>query len=77
VRTAADAELFLSSLYLPGIAPARYRRAGAYVRVLARFGVELPVPIRRFVAVAARPLTTGSVGGEGKEPVGDFDQVGS
>ena len=48
-RGAADADTFVASLYLPG-----RRRDGAarrYVRALSRAGVELPVPIRRVVAV--------------------------
>jgi SAM-dependent methyltransferase len=36
---------------LPGLPEGRRRLAGAYLRLLARFGTELPVPLRRIVAV--------------------------
>ncbi|MQA04513.1 MAG: hypothetical protein GEV07_17945 [Streptosporangiales bacterium] len=48
---AAAVDVFLSSLYLPGIAPARYAAARRWLRVLVRAGAVLPVPIRRVVAV--------------------------
>lgn len=48
--SAADAELLLSSLYLPELPRWRRRAALAYLRTLARAGVRLPVPIRRIVA---------------------------
>ncbi|MQA85752.1 MAG: methyltransferase domain-containing protein [Streptosporangiales bacterium] len=51
-RDAADADGFLSSLYLPGLPDRRYRRARTYLRALTRAGVELPIPIRRIVARA-------------------------
>jgi SAM-dependent methyltransferase len=51
LRNAAGAAQFLSSLYLPGLPEGRRRLAGAYLRLLARFGTELPVPLRRIVAV--------------------------
>ena len=52
-REPADADEFLSSLYLPGLPPGRYRLAQHYLRLLARFRLELPVPLRR--VIAARP----------------------
>ena len=52
-REPADADAFLSSLYLPGLAPGRYRLARAYLRLLTVFRPELPVPLRRIIA--ARP----------------------
>lgn len=48
-----DAERFLASLYLPGVAAWRQRAARAYLRALARAHVTLPVPIRRIIAVRA------------------------
>lgn len=51
---AAHADGFLASLYLPDLPSARYRLARAYLRGLARIGVELPIPIRRVVAIANR-----------------------
>jgi SAM-dependent methyltransferase len=47
----AGAAGFLFSLYLPGLPAARWPIAGAYLRSLARLGAELPVPLRRIVAV--------------------------
>lgn len=55
LRTAADADLLLRSLYLPGLRPARLRLGRAYLRGLARCGVELAIPLRRIVAVAEPP----------------------
>jgi len=52
INEAADADLLLESLYLPGLSPARYRWAGTYLRALAKADLELPVPIRRVVATA-------------------------
>lgn len=49
--TATDADLFLASLYLPGVSGTRYRAARAFLRALARAGPGLPVPVRRVVAV--------------------------
>jgi SAM-dependent methyltransferase len=51
LRDAASAAQFLSSLYLPGFPEGRRWRAGACLRLLARFGTELPVPLRRIIAV--------------------------
>lgn len=53
VTERARADAFLRSLYLPGLSPRRYRLARGYLRGLSRVGVELPVPIRRFVATPA------------------------
>ena len=53
LREPADADEFLSSLYLPGLPRGRYRLARAYLRLLARLRLELPVPLRR--VIAARP----------------------
>ena len=52
LRDRADADAFLSSLYLPGLRAARYRIAAAYLRLLARSGDEVPVPLRRITGVA-------------------------
>lgn len=51
MRTTGDAHLFLASLYLPDLPTARRYAAGAYLRVLARARVDLPIPIRRITAV--------------------------
>lgn len=50
LRARRDADLFLSSLYLPGLPPSRRRLGRAYLRTLARMRAELPVPIRRVTA---------------------------
>ena len=50
LRSRADADLYLDSLYLPGLPAGRYRAARAFLRTLARTGISLPVPIRRVVA---------------------------
>ena len=70
VRRPADADEFLSSLYLPGVPAGRYRLTRAYLRVLARFGIELPVPLRRVVAVAqpAEAAPAGPVGSAARLP---------
>ncbi|MBD8057171.1 class I SAM-dependent methyltransferase [Rhodococcus ruber] len=52
LTTSAAADLLVSSLYLPALSATRYRAARAYLRTVARVGVEFPVPIRRIVAVA-------------------------
>ncbi|MDJ0346600.1 class I SAM-dependent methyltransferase [Streptomyces sp. H10-C2] len=54
LRTPADADLLLSSLYLPGISPARLRAARRWLHALAAAHVALPVPLRRIAAVKAR-----------------------
>jgi SAM-dependent methyltransferase len=53
LRTSADADLFLDSLYLPELPPARYRAARTVLHNLARMRAVVPVPIRRVVATAA------------------------
>jgi SAM-dependent methyltransferase len=51
LATAADAEVFLASLYLPGLSARRYRAARVLLRAAARPRLSLPVPVRRLVAV--------------------------
>ncbi|MGH3279559.1 MAG: hypothetical protein ACRDNW_10530, partial [Trebonia sp.] len=46
----ADADQFLSALYLPGTPAARCRLARGYLRLLARLRYEMPVPLRRITA---------------------------
>jgi SAM-dependent methyltransferase len=53
LRGPADAGQLLSSLYLPGTSAGRARLARAYLRVLARRGYEMPVPLRRVTAERA------------------------
>ena len=48
----ADADRFLDSLYLPGITRTRGRMGRRYLRLLARSEQELPIPLRRIVAMA-------------------------
>jgi SAM-dependent methyltransferase len=50
LRSPADADLLLSSLYLPGVTAARQRIALAYLRFLTRLGYQMPVPLRRVTA---------------------------
>jgi SAM-dependent methyltransferase len=50
LRNAADADLFLASLYLPDLSERRRRAARAYLRAVARARIGLPVPIRRLTA---------------------------
>jgi SAM-dependent methyltransferase len=50
LRTAADADLVLASLYLPDLPERRRRAARAYLHALARARASLPLPIRRVVA---------------------------
>lgn len=50
LRSTADADRFLSSLYLPGVPASRCRLARGYLRFLARLGYEMPVPLRRVTA---------------------------
>jgi SAM-dependent methyltransferase len=54
LRTRADADLFLASLYLPGLPRRRSQVARAYLRALARVRTGLPIPIRRLIAL--RPV---------------------
>ncbi len=51
LASAADAEVFLASLYLPGLSRRRYRAARVLLRAAARAGPGVPVPVRRLVAV--------------------------
>jgi SAM-dependent methyltransferase len=53
LRGPADADLFLSSLYLPGAPAARCRLARGYLRFLALLRYEMPVPLRRVTAESA------------------------
>lgn len=53
LRGPADATQFLSSLYLPGTPAARCRLARGYLRFLALFRYEMPVPLRRITAERA------------------------
>ncbi|MGH3189131.1 MAG: class I SAM-dependent methyltransferase [Streptosporangiaceae bacterium] len=46
----ADADRLLASLYLPGLSPRRYQLARAWLRLLAVFRLEFPVPLRRIIA---------------------------
>jgi hypothetical protein len=50
LREPADAGQFLSSLYLPGTPAVRCRIARGYLRFLALFRYEMPVPLRRITA---------------------------
>lgn len=50
LRSRADADLFLASLYLPGLPAARYRAAQRMLRTFARVGAQVPIPVRRIVA---------------------------
>ncbi|GAA0672033.1 class I SAM-dependent methyltransferase [Kitasatospora atroaurantiaca] len=49
--TREDADLLLSSLYLPGVSAARLRAAQRWLNALVRVRADLPVPLRRIVAV--------------------------
>ena len=53
LRGPADADRFLSSLYLPGTSAARCRLARGYLRFLALLRYEMPVPLRRITAERA------------------------
>jgi SAM-dependent methyltransferase len=50
LRGGADADLFLSSLYLPDLPQWRLRAARTCLRALARTRSSLPIPIRRITA---------------------------
>jgi len=50
LRTPADADLLLSSLYLPGEPAWRLRAARRWLNALAHVRADLPVPLRRIVA---------------------------
>lgn len=51
LRSAADADLFLASLYLPDLPDPQHRAARRWLHALAQLGSTLPVPIRRILAV--------------------------
>jgi SAM-dependent methyltransferase len=51
LRGAGAADLFLTSLYVPGLTGRRRHAAATYLRALACLHVSLPVPIRRIIAV--------------------------
>jgi SAM-dependent methyltransferase len=53
LRSAADADLFLASLYLPDLSERRRRAARRWLHALARLQITLPVPIRRIRAARA------------------------
>lgn len=61
VASAADAELLVGSLYLPETPRVRRDAAAAWLteRVDAKGPFEVPIPIRRVVAMRARPALTG------------------
>ncbi|NUP46352.1 MAG: class I SAM-dependent methyltransferase [Catenulispora sp.] len=52
VRTGADAQLLLDSLYLQGTGPARMRVLSVAVRTAAVMRPSVPIPIRRLIARA-------------------------
>jgi SAM-dependent methyltransferase len=51
LRTPEDADLLLSSLYLPGLPERRLRVARRWLHTLARAHAKLPVPLRRILAM--------------------------
>lgn len=53
LRGPADADQFLSSLYLLGTSAARRRFVRRYLRLLASLRYEMPVPLRRITAERA------------------------
>jgi SAM-dependent methyltransferase len=62
LRDVADADLFLDSLYLPGLPAPRYRAARTYLRALARTHRALPIPLRRLTAERPRGEPPGQAG---------------
>jgi SAM-dependent methyltransferase len=50
LRGMEDAEVFVDSLYLPGIGDSAVRRARTVLRTAAQVHAELPVPVRRIIA---------------------------
>ncbi|MBO8196665.1 methyltransferase domain-containing protein [Streptomyces oryzae] len=54
-RSAAEADLFLDSLYVPGLPPRRRRAAQRWLHTAVRAHAVLPVPLRRITAVRATP----------------------
>jgi SAM-dependent methyltransferase len=61
LRRPADAGRLLASLYLPGLHAHRYRLARGYLRLLAVFRVEFPVPLRRIIAAGTAAGQPGTV----------------
>ncbi|MGP3919839.1 class I SAM-dependent methyltransferase [Nonomuraea sp. 10N515B] len=53
LRGPRDADLLLESLYLPGLPASRRRWARRYLRLLTMAEWEMPVPVRRILAVAS------------------------
>lgn len=53
LRTTADADLLLSSLYLPGVPASRRHAARRWLHLLVRARAVLPLPLRRVTAVRA------------------------
>jgi hypothetical protein len=51
LATAADADLLIDALYLPGVADHRVRAARRRLAALARPGRRVALPLRRVVAV--------------------------
>ncbi|GAB3657725.1 class I SAM-dependent methyltransferase [Glycomyces tarimensis] len=47
----ADVDAFLASMYLPGVSRRRLRAARRWLRAWRRAGAEVPVPMRRLIAV--------------------------
>lgn len=60
VATASDADLLVRSFYLPGTSPARRTAAASWLsdRAEAMGPYQVAVPIRRLVAMRARPALT-------------------
>jgi len=50
MRGRDDADQFLAALYLPELPAVRYRLARAWLRFLAVFRLQFPVPLRRIIA---------------------------
>lgn len=62
LRNIAGADLFLDSLYLPGLPASCYRAARTYLRALARTHRALPIPLRRLTAERPRGEPPGQAG---------------
>ncbi|MGH3311399.1 MAG: class I SAM-dependent methyltransferase [Streptomyces sp.] len=54
-RSAVEAEVFLDSLYIPGLTSRRHRAAKRWLHAAVRAHAALPVPLRRITAVRAAP----------------------